>query len=166
MEFARLSLPPTLDPTLITWTPARRRPSPLCALCGFVISEDMAELLVFRDDGSGARFCTGCVARHWGMRAEPRRDELPAAKTQPGVEAGALVRWEYPGHCPDCGGSDLTLGPRGGSSVNRRCTNCGQWWNTVWRRSVGLGLIERIREDRRDPGRRDPGRRDPGENNA
>jgi hypothetical protein len=127
-------LPPTLDPKLVTWTPGNRPRSAFCCLCGVPIGDNEAALLVVRRDGSCARFCAVCGERHWSLRP---------ATMQPGV-GEAIVRWNHPGHCPDCGADDLELGPRAGVAVNCHCKNCGQWWNTVWRQSVGLGLIERI----------------------
>ena len=143
MEFTHLSWPPSLDPNLVTWTPGRRRPSKFCSLCGTPITDDDEDvaLLLWKDDGAGARFCSGCVERHWGMRAEPAE---PETNLQAGV-GEEMVKWRHPGHCPDCGGNDLSIGPRGGLAVNRQCRACGQWWNTVWHKSTNLGLIERIR---------------------
>ena len=51
-----------------------------------------------------------------------------------------LVPWEGYPECPDCGANAWQLGPRGGASVNIKCTLCGEAFNAV----LGLWLIQRI----------------------
>jgi hypothetical protein len=82
IEFIKLVLPASLDPGLVTWTPGRsRRRSERCSVCGTPIGEEDAELLLWRDNGDSAKFCTACVDRHWGMHAEP--SDRPETTTQP-----------------------------------------------------------------------------------
>jgi hypothetical protein len=76
VEFTKIAWPASLDPSLITWTAGRSRPSRFCSLCGARIGavgddDDEAELMVWKADGACARFCAQCMARHWGMRAGP-----------------------------------------------------------------------------------------------
>lgn len=49
----------------------------------------------------------------------------------------------FDGSCPDCGGRSWHRGPRGGSSVNIRCTGCGTWLNYFqWPADPGVDLAE------------------------
>lgn len=48
--------------------------------------------------------------------------------------------------CPDCGGSDFLVGPRGGLSQNMSCAGCGSEYN-VARYEGRIITVDRIRRD-------------------
>jgi hypothetical protein len=73
---------------------------------------------------------------------QPALDET-AHFDLPHERPNGLQHWRNPGHCPECGGDELEDGPRGGAAINRRCVECGAWWNTL----PELQMIQRIRED-------------------
>jgi hypothetical protein len=104
VEFAKIAWPASLDPSLITWTAGRRRPSRFCSLCGTRLGtvgddDDEAELMVWKEDGACARFCAGCMERHWGMRAEPA--DQPETPIQPSCAKRCSLWRRQHGKC-DC----------------------------------------------------------------
>jgi hypothetical protein len=95
---SKFAWPATLDPKLVTWTqrdPKRVLWAPRngcwpvgCASCGTPFGYDDAQFIVWRGNGDGARFCTACTERHWGMRMPP---EVHASGTI--VPELALAAW-------------------------------------------------------------------------
>lgn len=72
MPAATLHPRPGFDWTKVRW---RLRREETCAYCGEALSEEEVPLALYRDNGLGAEFCTGCARAWFGMESFPSEPE-------------------------------------------------------------------------------------------
>jgi Zn finger protein HypA/HybF involved in hydrogenase expression len=101
------------------------RPGIQCLLCG---------LTSYHPAHIANLYCPYCSVHHF---------HLHAFRNAIGDEVSSLFPINLNKGCPDCGGNEFRVGPRGGMNRNVECIACESRFNMVW----GLGVAHRITHD-------------------
>jgi hypothetical protein len=62
---------PGFDWSRVRWGGPNERVAENCSYCGLELEENSVPLMLWKSDGSAARFCDRCQSTYWGIQSFP-----------------------------------------------------------------------------------------------